>query len=142
MNNKIHLHSAKCVVNEHAYIYKPEVLHSIDIDSIVRISYIADCIPFSSWSHDAPFVRIIKKDNLDFLGKIIDFNRLKDTNKYLLNVGEKIWFNTDNIIEIISEPKFQNFLTKNKLQCTGPLFTVESESDSDNSGYSSVSDSD
>ena len=70
--NRIHLHVAKHIINEDAYIFRPEVLNTISIDDIVRISYVVDYSPYSSWSHDSPFVKIIKRDNTDFLGTVLD----------------------------------------------------------------------
>ena len=103
--NRIHLHVAKHIINEDAYIFRPEVLNTISIDDIVRISYVIDYSPYSSWSHDSPFVKIIKRDGADFLGTVLDINRIRNTNKYLLNIGEKVWFNTSNIIEISTNSK-------------------------------------
>lgn len=147
-DDKIYLHFAKCIINEDAYIYNNDVLNVIDVDSIVRISYVVDYSPIESWNHDAPFLKIVKKNDSEFLGIILDKNRIKNTNKYLLNIGEKVWLHKDNIIEILTDVRSERFLTSDKVQCTGPLFTIESDSDSDSdsnsdsSECSSVSDSD
>ncbi len=145
-NNKLHIHTAKQIINENTYIYKPEILSDLYINDIIRISYITYYNNLTSWNHDAPFLKIIAVEGDNFLGEIMDINRIKNTNKYILNIGEKIWFHKSNVIEVQTTEKNKCYLTNEKVLCTGPLLTIEEEESSSDSDYtsdlSSISDSD
>jgi hypothetical protein len=149
----IHLHIAKRILNEHCFIFKPEVLNIVNNNNIVRISFTIDTDE-DIWTHDSPYVKIIQKKGEHLLGEILDIDR-QESDLYPLRVGENIWFKKENIIEIINEPgdksfnkKFNNFLTEEKVQCTGPIFAIaheyhsSSESDSEDDPNPSESGSD
>lgn len=145
-DERINLHNAKLITDKKGYIYMPHVLDLIDIDSIVRISFEVDFTQIKLWSHDSPYVKVLEKhDDGSILGEIENVNRL-ETNNYPLSVGERIWFRKENIIEIPIENKYNTFLTQNRVAATGPLYTIESdiesEMESDSDSCSSYSDSD
>lgn len=145
------LHVAKCIIDSHCYVYRSQVLNLIKEGTEVRISFTTNSNQ-DMWTHDSPFVEILEiSPNGDILGEIIHINR-QETDMYPLDVGEKIWFNKKNIIEIPIDYKpnkkevkkwneFKKMLTNRKLLCTGPLFTIEQEySDSDRDSNSDASD--
>jgi hypothetical protein len=145
---RIYLHNAKLITDNKGYIYNPDVLTLVNIGHIVRISFEVDFIQIKIWSHDSPYVKVLLK-NTDgsILGEIENINRL-ETGNYPLSVGERIWFRKENIIEIPSDNNLYNtYLTKDKVTATGPLYTIESdiesdsETESDSNSYS-CSDSD
>jgi hypothetical protein len=136
------IHTAKNIINEQCYIYKTEVLHNLKPSIIVRIAY--------KWTHDSPYLKIIHIEdcinvNKNILGEIANINRL-DSNNYPLNVGDRIWFNPANIIEIPygiydGEIELKKYITDKKVPCSGPLFCIDID-DSDSSISDSGSDSD
>lgn len=129
--SKIYLHIAKRIINQDAYIYKPDALELINTNHIVRISYELTCDEENMWRHDAPYVKISIITNNEILGEVQNINRIAD-NRYPLNIGDKIWFKHENIIEIFSESSsFKRMLTKEKVATTGPLYTVQSDSEDD-----------
>lgn len=141
----ITLHVAKCIINEHCFIFKDEVINHIDIGNIVRISFTV-ATDLDVWSHDSPYVKILSIEKDEVLGIIIDLNR-QVTNKYPLNVGDEIWFKKENIITLQSSnsSSINNLLTKERVLASGPLYTVESDDESDDddeSEYSTASESD
>lgn len=146
VDNIIELHTAKCIIDDRGYIYKPEVLNKLDINDIVRISFILDTEREDIWCHDSPHVKIHLIDDINnVMGEIVNIDR-QQTNMYPLNVGEKIWFTKSNIIGILANTQeFKNLLTSEHVQCTGPLYTVvydeESEDGSSSDEYSTASDS-
>lgn len=160
LNNKtLSLRTAKCIIDSNCYIYKPQVLNLLKVGDEVRISFTVetdeDC-----WTHDNPYVEIVEIDNENVLGEILDINR-QETDMYPLDIGEKIWFRKNNIIEVPINHKpsrgevkkwneIKSMLTNKKVSCTGPLFTViypdsddekSEESIDENNTESSVSDS-
>lgn len=152
---KIYIHFAKKIIDQHGFVYKSDVLKLIKVNTQVRISFSITESEIETWSFDSPYVKIISINKDSCLGQIMDINR-QITNMYPLNVGDKIWFKKDNIIEIpigshtneityqnSEDGKFRKFLTKERVMCTGPLYCIESESDESDSenGYS-ASDSD
>jgi hypothetical protein len=152
-DEKIRLHIAKKIIDNHGFIYNPEILKLINVDSLVRISYYLNVSNPETWSFDAPYVRIIRTTKKNLLGEICDIGR-QITNMYPLNIGDKIWFDKTNIIEIPikhspldiqyqnvdNNTKFIKFVTTNKVPCTGPLYCIESDSE-DESDSDSVSES-
>ena len=148
VDNIVDLHKAKCIIDNRGYIYNPEILNKLNINDIVRISFTLDTEREDTWCHDSPYVKInLIDDNENIMGEIVNIDR-QQTNMYPLNIGEKIWFVKNNIIEIpANKQEFKSLLTSDRVQCTGPLYTViydENSSDSDDSSsdeYSTTSDS-
>ena len=131
---RLYLHFAKIITDKRGYIYMPAVLDLVDINHIVRISFEVDFVHIKLWSHDSPYIRIIdKNEDGSMLGEIVDVNRIETCN-YPLAIGERIWIRKENIIEIpdlYNNYEFSNLLTENKVVATGPLYTVESDSDNE-----------
>lgn len=129
-NDKIQLHKAKHVIDHMCRIFDPSVLNLIKLNNVVRISFTIDS-DSDKWTHDSPFVKVLHIKNDELYGEILDINK-QITDKYPLNVGEKIWFKKENIIEIgnLNQVTFDNILTNERVLASGPLFTVLSE-DSD-----------
>ena len=134
----VNLHTAKIVIDNFCRIYKPEVVDILKSGHIVRISFTVESEMF--WTHDAPYVKILSINKDYILGEIADIHR-QVSNMYPLNIGDRIMFNKDNIIEIPrtlqddekNSRVFTKFLTDQTVQCTGPLFTVESDEESSSS---------
>jgi hypothetical protein len=146
VDNIVDLHKAKCITDDRGYIYNPEVLNKLNVNDIVRISFILDTDREDIWCHDSPYVKIHLIDDINnVMGEIVNIDR-QQTNMYPLNVGEKIWFVKNNIIEIpANTQEFKSFLTSDHVQCTGPLYTVlyneDEEDESSSDEYSTTSDS-
>lgn len=153
--DKLCLHEAKFVTDDTGRIYDMMVLDTLEVDYIVRISFTADS-DLTDWTHDSPYVQIKELfPDGRVRGIIYNYNR-QLTNKYPLNIGESIWFDVKNIIEIPlnidnynyernKKEQLRFYLTDKILPCTGPLFTVlesDSESDSDSDNESDDSNSD
>lgn len=145
------IHRAKRIVNWCGFIYNNSVVGHIKVNDIVRISYHVEKEYFDMWSHDAPYVKILKiqdsEDGTICLGEVQDINRQK-ANKYIIRSFEKIWFYLTNIIEIPTKynensriVELSKFLSDEKVPVTGPLFTIvfpkepnsDTESESQNS---------
>jgi hypothetical protein len=164
-DDKLHLHKAKCICDNRGYVYNHGVLNTIYLNSVVRISFSIEVSENTlTWSHDAPYVKIIGEELGELLGTVLDINHKNNTNRYPLMPGEIIWFKKENIIEIPLgytdfDKEIKGFLTAEKLPCTGPLFTTIEEFDSgsesgsnygsdssrgsnDSENYSDTSDSD
>lgn len=146
-DENITLHTAKCIIDNTTYVYFPKVTNMIKQGLIVRISF--ECKTNIFWNHDAPFVNIIEIDrDSNILGEVLNIRRIENTNSYPLAIGDRIWFKKENIIEIPNfeeDPEFNKMLTIDRVQCTGPLYTVKNDDSSDDESeesYSSVSDSD
>ncbi len=139
---KIKLHKAKIIINSNGYIFKPEVLNELVLESVVRIFFTLKSPPLHLWSHDAPYVSIVEIKQDEILGEVLDLEKI-DCNRYPLACGERIWFNKNNIIEIPlkqqsknKEKKMKTYITDKRVTATGPLYTIEdiddiSELDSD-----------
>lgn len=147
IGNILELYTAKCIIDNRCYIYKPEVLNYLAINDIVRISFTLDTEREDIWCHDSPYVKIIIIDSTNnIMGEVINIDR-QETNMYPINIGEKIWFSKSNIIEIpANKNEFKYLLTSDHVQCTGPLYTViynedESGTESSDTEYSTTSDS-
>ena len=146
VDSSIEFHEAKIIVDSRCFVYKTQVLNKLEVNDTVRISFTLES-PLDTWAHDTPFVKILQiNPDTNILGEIMNINR-QETDKYPLNVGEKIWFKKNNIIEIVANrPILKNLLTSEKVVCTGPLFTIvyddSDESDSESESDENASDSD
>src|SRR6478609_2773593 len=126
MEKKLQIHVAKWIIDDNAIIYKPNVTELLEVDDIVRISFelINDIDVY--WYHDAPYVKIVKIHDNKLLGEVQNIDRMI-TSKYPLAIGERVWFSIENIIEIPrsiqQSDKYNNHLTSETVQCTGPLCT-------------------
>lgn len=145
-NEKFSIHKAKIISNNLGNIYDKDVLKQLEIGNVVRISFIVLDNHFDDWTHDSPYLKIIKKNKNLYLGEVQNINRIKNTNKYPLPIGEKIWFNEENIIEIPNNQNsiksFDSFLTNEYISITGPLYTIKSDDEtSETSDVYSESDS-
>jgi hypothetical protein len=164
-NKDIKLHKSKLITDWNGMIFHPDVVETIDIDYMVRISmYVSIHSRFSDWdiTSDSPYVKVVEiregKDPNDdlLLGQVQSIYRKELDDKYPVRTGDRITFKRENIIEIpISfqeerhKKPLEKFLNKEKLfvDITGPLYTIhsdvetEDEYDSDGSGsYSSESE--
>lgn len=152
-DERIVIHSAKCVLDGNCFIYKQTVLNLVKIGTIARISY-SLTEDTELWSHDSPYVKIIqlstKKD--EYLCEIVNINRIV-SNSYPLNIGERLWISKQNIIEIPidyqpNRTDFEKYISDKKVLCSGPLYCIDisdydtDSSDSDAEDFSSASDSD
>lgn len=163
-SNGFELHEAEMIIDKKCYIYKPEVVNIFKVGDIVRISFIVKpSNTLDYWRHDSPFVSIIdivenedEESEYHLLGKILDINR-QSTNKYPLNIGDNIWFNKQNIIEIHSvfgensSAELNEYKTQSRVLCSGPLYTIknslmvdsdEEESEGETEGSEIFSDDD
>ncbi len=161
---KIKLHKAKKISDYYGTIYTNEVLDEIDVGDIVRISLVVeDHYLDDTWTHDSPYVLIIKKemlsidndnddDNEIFIGEIHSDKR-QLTDKYPISLGERVMFSKDNIIEIPEnlqssneKSRFSKYLTEEKITITGPLYTIQyeysSEDETDSNPDSELEDGD
>lgn len=134
IHEKIFLHTAKITINKDAFIFKPEIINLVKVGNVVRISFEVEC-ELPVWNHDSPYVKIIKVDGEALLGEIQDINRISRTNKYPLNIGDQIWFKKNNIIEVPielnSNTQFKGLLTSDRVTANGPLYTIESDYESE-----------
>lgn len=128
----VELHKAKCVINEDGFIFNEDVLMEVCIGFVVRISMTLDDPPLNLWSHDAPYVEIVKSENGKLLGEVLDSDRDIDCNRYPIATGDKVWFELSNIIEIPIKDQstkksklIKKHLTKDTVPITGPLYTVD-----------------
>ncbi len=143
--SKIHLHKAKKISDYYGNVYSLDVLNEIDVEDIVRISFIIeDHYLDDSWTHDSPYILIIKKDKSEdedtveiLVGEIYSHNR-QETDKYPISINERVLFSKNNIIEIPvnlqqygNKEKFIKHLTYEKIPITGPLYTIEDEDSSE-----------
>jgi hypothetical protein len=134
------LYTAIKTIDRCGRVYDPKVLDVVDVGNVVRIYFTVDNP--NTWGHDAPFVKVIDKEGDELLCEVEDINR-KETDQYPLEIYEKIWIRREHIIEIPIEGEnkpevFRQFLTKSKVTATGPLYTVDYQSDDSDtdSGYS------
>ncbi|MGL5935628.1 MAG: hypothetical protein ACRCZI_08385 [Cetobacterium sp.] len=136
-DQNLDIHEAKYITDQNGYVYDEKVLKLLKVDDVVRISYKAH-VDYK-WSHDSPYLKIIKISKDEVLGEILDIKRYV-SDMYPINIGDSIWFSKENIIEIpLNRPpnnirinQFMKHITETKLMCTGPLCTIyESYSDSD-----------
>ena len=137
------LHKAKYIIDNSCFIYKKEVLDHLAIGMTVRISLVIDT-DLNLWSHDSPYVNILYIKGNEVLGQIADKNR-QSTYKYPLSIGENIWFKKVNIIEVLDPmSELKRLLTIDRVEATGPLFTIEYDDFESNSSDSSenLNDSD
>ncbi len=143
---EIILHEAKQVINWDGYVYDKSVLKELEVGYIVRLSMILKSPARGQWSHASPYVSISKcdKDNDSFLGEVKDINRVDDDCLYPIRTGDRLWFSSNNIIEIPvcwnsknKKKVLEKHILPHKVNVTGPLYTIiypaESDSDSDNS---------
>jgi hypothetical protein len=136
------LHEAERIIDDECSVLKKEALYDIQEGSTVRISIFFDEEPNEDlWTHDAPYVKILKIKGNDLLGEVLEKNkRFGYNHKYPLPIGEKVWFKRSNIIEISGVIK-PEFITTERVLISGPLYTVvhqehsysDSESDSSHS---------
>lgn len=140
-DKKIYLHVAKLITNKSGYIYNNSVLQQLQINDIVRISYEIDFEQIAYWNHDSPYVKIINIVNDKVLGEIQDINRIGNTNNYPLNIGERVWFKLNNIIELLTTAeRFNTHITTVHVEVTGPLYTIQSDDSSTNNESDNESD--
>lgn len=147
--SKIEFHEAIKISDYYGSIFNNEILTEINEGDIVRISIVVHNHYLESWSHDSPYVEILKKevnvDDIVFVGEIYDFKREKN-DKYPIPVGERVLFRASNIIEFpinlqknLDEKRklgFMKYFTYEKITVTGPLYTIKIQDET------SVSDSD
>jgi len=128
---EINILNAKYITDENGYIYNKEVLDILSVGDIVRIFYkLENYEDENLWTHDASYIKIINivykntneenietneikniedninDENIEILGEILDIRKNILCNKYPLDIGERIWFKRNNIIEIPIE--YQN----------------------------------
>lgn len=161
-NSKIELHKAKLISDYYGNVYSNDVLDELDEGDIVRISFVVHEHYYEdAWTHDAPYVCIIKKEkaqnedkneesveSVNFVGEIHDYKK-QETDKYPFPIGERILFSKHNIIEIPYNlqnktpqdgSKFCKYLTEEKILVTGPLYTIEFNNDSESEIDSELQD--
>jgi hypothetical protein len=145
-NEHIKLHKAKCITDWNARIYNSKVLNMINLGHIVRISmYISKYSKYDIYyERDAPYVEICEKNKKEFLGKILDIYRTDRDDKYPMRVGERIWFNRENIIEIPikfqtstrDNQSFEKYLTDDYMPFSGAIHTADLDNESTDEEYS------
>jgi len=144
------IHIAKHIITQNCRIYKPDVLSFITIGDIVRISIQLE--DNYRWTHDSPYVKIIELEDNNILGEVYDLNR-QLVNLYPINIGDRIWFGTENIIEIpcdylankenlVRISNVYKCITNKVVRCNGPLFTIANKEDSDSDDDDNDEDSD
>ena len=142
----IKLDIAKRVVSKNGCILNKAILSKLNVGNIVRISlHVSKKSRFEfKVERDAPYVSIEDIKEKYILGKILDTYRSMPGNYYSLQTGEHVWFKTQNIIEVTDCTDLYKFQTNQYVQYTGPLETVDydSESSDESSGDSENSNED
>ncbi len=150
---KIILHRAKLVIDWDGTVFSPEVLKEVNKDCVVRLSMVMPDPPVHLWSHDAPYVSIVEIVNGRFLGEVLDMSRDIECGRYPISSGDRIWFDDINIIEIplreqskAHSKKMRQHLTTERVNVTGPLYTIEEDEynfvEARENSYDSYSDDD
>ena len=134
---KIVLHKACKVVDYDGVIFDSKILENMPLESIVRVSMVFspnyDRYDLIAFTHDSPYIKILKKDKELLLGEVLEDKRTCDEDKYPIRTGERVWFSKENIIEIPlhmqSYPQkiLAKYRTANKVPITGPLYTIIEE---------------
>jgi hypothetical protein len=144
----IKLDNAIRIVNEKGRVLKKDILKTIKVNQIVRISmHISKKSPYDCrLLRDSPYVKIIEINKQNILGQILDEMRTLPDNYYPLRSKEHIWFKSNNIIEFMDLPEDleKKYGTNDFIPYTGPLETIDSDcesSDYHESEDSSASDS-
>lgn len=133
---KIVLHKAHTVLDYDGFVLDKAVLAQLKPKNTVRISMVIspdyDRYDRSTFIHDAPYVEIIEVGGDSFLGEVLDQGRVCDEDKYPVRAGERIWFTSENIIEVPAKlqknsKEIRKYRTKEKVGITGPLYTIVEE---------------
>jgi len=142
-NNNIRCDVAKRVVNWNGCILNKEILKKLQINDIVRISmHVSKKSNYCPKIYkDSPYIKIKEIKGNYMLGEILDVYRHQPDNNYPLRIGEHIWIQFNNIIEIplqlYNRDDMNSFNTNEYVRHTGPLETI----DSDNSDFGSSDES-
>ncbi len=137
-NNDIKFHQAKRTVDQYGQVYKDDILEKITTNNIVRISmYVSKKSRFYGLyrlTHDTPYLRIIKIQERQILGEILDKFRYLAGDHYPLKTGSCVWIGKNQIIEVWCDGTLAKYKTNNYIAYTGPFETIddyESSSDDD-----------
>lgn len=163
-NQDIKLDVARRITDWDGCILNKEILKKLKVDAVVRISlHVSKKSNYRpKLESDSPYVNIQEIKGKYILGKILDMYRHESENHYPLRTGEHLWFQPHNVIEIPllqfadaanaesrsgnaanaeSSPNFNNFRTNEYVCYTGPLETVNYDSESSDESEDSESDS-
>ena len=153
-NQDIKLDVARRITDWDGCILNKEILKKLKVDVVVRISlHVSKKSNYRpKLESDSPYVNIREIKGKYILGKILDMHRHESENYYPLRTGEHLWFQQHNIIELPlrqfpdaanddSCPNFNNFRTNEYVCYTGPLETVNYDSESSDESEDSESDS-